>query len=129
MFSCSSSLYEENESSPKHLTAHFVIKDLDTTGFANEFFYYSLLSDSTGRIFYVLEDGCDLIKDKQTRKVKLNDTIFISITATSPRRFDKEGKDKYLDNPDARIIMTQESGAVPVYETKQLCNHNLILKE
>ena len=129
IFVSCSSVSENNNSSPKYLTSHFVIRDQDTTSFRNDFFYYSLLGDSLGRMFYVLEDGCGLTKDKQTRTVGLNDTILISITATSPRRFDKEGKEEYLDNPDARIIMTQERGAVPVYETQQLCNHSLILKE
>ncbi|MBZ0200367.1 MAG: hypothetical protein K8H86_10900 [Ignavibacteriaceae bacterium] len=122
----SSTNNDERDSPPNIITTNFLIIAQDTISFSNEVFNYSLLVDSIGRKFYVLEDGCSNIENELMTNVGVKDTIYITITATRPRRFDKISKNEFIDDPSARIIIAIENELAPVYQSERLCNHKLI---
>ena len=112
------------------LTASFVVVEQDTISFGkdNELFNYSIMVDSIGRKFFVLEDGCNNTEYRILKNISVNDTISLTIHLVNPYRFEPERKQNYR-GPDLKsIIITAEDGNhLEVYQTNQLCKHQYLV--
>jgi hypothetical protein len=131
-FSCSffsSNSFEEHIYDIKELSANFIVLGQDTTTFSNgEFFNYCVVKDSIDRKFLVLEDGCSSLRT-MVEKVEFNDTIFITIRLSDPKRFEQNLNNEFRRGPTPeRILFIVEGGEVlQIYQSDMLCNHHLYL--
>ena len=117
------------------LATNFIVIKQDTTHLPNEEVYsYSILKDSLNRIFYVLENGCNLKQGKAYFNLSIEDTVHLLIYSVDPSEFyppAKEGELKIgpCGNLDGLFIIQEDGYCLEVFKTDQLCDHKYLVTE